>query len=148
MFTTRSISLVSSLIIVFFILLTCKEQEQTDYSEMKTIPIIIQPESDTKFCNEMPLFEWTQVKYADQYDIFINDILIDTIDAESDLSQNMKYDVNEKELEKNFIEKICTNDNLRCPYCDIAYIFKIRAFHEFQYMPSEPTTFYILDCPN
>jgi len=135
-----------TILIPLFLFISCQEKEQTYYGEIKDKPIIVNPEDNKRFCNEIPIFEWIPVKYTLEYRIVINDELITTIKANSDLSKNMKYDLGDHFNYVNFINYICPSfKNSQCPF-NIAYFMEIHACNDFMCVKSNRVRFSLIDC--
>ena len=129
-------------------------------------PELIKPETETNYCNELPVLEWTPVKHAKYFQIFIDEKIIDTVYVDPEALNddgNYTYDFNEKEHLTNLKIKLCGAEVLdeshkMCPYSPVIkteegetiiqpYTWYIRAGHEFQYEPSrEKRTFTYNDC--
>ena len=145
------------------LIFNCQEENDEVEDTIEKLKLI-NPKTESDYCNKMPILEWTPVKYADRYQIFIDEILIDVVYVDPEALNddgNYTYDFNEKEHFTNFKIKICgdnsENSNPNCPYSPISiekdkkkikpYTWYIRACHEFQYQPSnEKRTFTYNDC--
>ena len=154
-----------AIISAFFLGILTSCQERDDFGEIREPPELIKPETERNYCNELPVLEWTPVKYADRYEIFIDEKLIDEVLHDPKVLNddgNYTYDFNEKEHLSNLKNKLCGNNidtsHKMCPYSPVVeneesktiiqpYTWYIRATHEFQYEPSrEKRTFTYNDC--